>query len=126
MELDQIHHQASPERFPLHSLERRKADIVKLFAQDHLFYAEDRSQIIGFASVVKRKDALVIEHLYVEPEFRHQKVATKIVEKIFEKIPDKEIFASVYAFNSPAIKFYDQLFELSSLVFKRSKQKIVN
>jgi ribosomal protein S18 acetylase RimI-like enzyme len=121
-ELDQIHHQAVPERFPLFSVKKRKEDILKMQDQGFLFYAESHSQIIGFASVLKCKDALMIEHLYVQPKARHKKIGTKIVERIFEKFPQQEIFASVYAFNSDAIKFYQSIFELSSLVFKRKKQ----
>lgn len=121
IELDKIHHQSAPERFPSYSLEKRKEDIRKILEQGYLFYAVCHSQIIGFASVLKRKEALMIEHLYIQPEFRHKKIATKVVESIFEKFPNQEIFASVYAFNSEAIKFYGNLFELSSLVFKRKK-----
>ncbi len=117
--LDKIHHEAAPERFPLHSLEQRKEDIQKIFGHGCVFYAEYGSQIIGFASVLEKGDALVIEHLFVKPEFRLNKVATKLVESIFAKFPAKEIFTSVYAFNSEAIKFYEKLFKLSSLVFKR-------
>ncbi len=118
-ELDQIHHRAIPERFPLFSLKRRKEDILKIIDQGYFFYAVINSEIIGFASVFKRKDALIIEHLYVQPDARHKKIGTKIIESIFEKFPQQEIFASVYAFNSEAIKFYQSVFELSSLVFKR-------
>jgi len=121
IELDEIHHKAAPERFPLYSLEKRKEDIQKIYEHGYLFYAEYNSQIIGFASAIKRKDALMIEHLYIQPGFRRKHLATKLVEKIFEKFPDKEIFASVYAFNSDAAKFYGKKFELSSLVFRKSK-----
>lgn len=120
-ELDQMHHQAVPERFPLFSFEKRKEDILKMLDQGHLFYAVINSQIIGFASVSKRKDALMIEHLYVQPDARHKKIGTKIVQCIFEKFPKQEIFVSVYAFNSNAIKFYQSIFELSSVVFKKKQ-----
>ncbi len=120
-ELDKIHNEAESEKFPLFSLEKRKKDILKILEDGYLFYAEFQSQIIGFASILKRKESLLIEHLYVQTEFRHKKIGTKMVEDIFKHFPDKEIFASVYAFNSEAIKFYDSLFKLSSLVFKKGK-----
>lgn len=118
--LDKIHHEAAPDRFPLHSFDQRKNDLKKFFDHGCIFYAEDDSQIIGFASVLKKGDALVIEHLFVKPEFRLNKVATNLVESIFAKFPRNEIFASVYAFNSEAVQFYEKLFKLSSLVFRRT------
>ena len=81
--------------------------------------AEQNAQIIGFASVIAKGEDLVIEHLFVQPEFRLRKVATQLIEGIHTEFPNKEIFASVYAFNSAAIKFYEKLFKLSSLVFRR-------
>ncbi|PJD96485.1 MAG: hypothetical protein CK425_05805 [Parachlamydia sp.] len=116
-----MHHQSAPERFPLYSLEKRKEDILKILEQGYLFYAKFHSQIVGFASVLRKKESFMIEHLYILPEHRHKKIATKIVESIFKKFLNQEIFASVYAFNSEAIEFYKALFELSSLVFKRKK-----
>lgn len=121
VELDKIHHNASPKQFPLFSLERRKADIQRIFDQGYIFYAENNSQILGFASILIKENSLVIEHLYVKPEFRHNKIGTEIIENIFSAFPDKEIFTTAYAFNTQAINFYDNFFELSSLVFKRRK-----
>ncbi|MCC5833089.1 MAG: GNAT family N-acetyltransferase [Chlamydiales bacterium] len=119
--LDKIHHKAAPERFPIFNLEKRKNDLKNIIAHGSIFYAEKELQIIAFASVISKGDKLVIEHLYVEPAFRLKKIATKIVDKILAEFPNKEIFASVYAFNSEAIKFYEKTFSLSSLIFKISK-----
>jgi GNAT superfamily N-acetyltransferase len=123
MELDKIHHEFAPERFPLFFLEQRMEQILLLFRDGFLFYAEHGSETIGFASVLKRKEALIIEHLYVRPEFRQQKIGTRLVQFIFDYFPEREIFASAYAFNGDAIQFYAKLFEPSSLVFKRRKIK---
>lgn len=121
LELDIIHHVASPNQFPLFSLEKRKADLRKVLDNGYIFYAERDSQIIGFASVIKKEKGLVIEHLYVKAEYRHKKVGTQIIENIFSAFPDQEIFTTAYAFNDVAINFYDNLFELSSLVFKKKR-----
>lgn len=121
VELDEIHHKASPNQFPLFSLEKRKTDLRKVLDNGYIFYAERDSQIIGFASVIKKEKALVIEHLYVKPEYRHKKVGTQIIENIFSAFSDQEIFTTAYAFNDAAINFYVNLFELSSLVFKKKR-----
>ena len=119
MELDKVHNQASPEKFPLFAMEKRREDILKILDQGYLFYAKIHNQIVAFASVLKKKDALIIEYLFVLPEYRHKKIGTKLVKNIFAKFPNQEIFVSVYAFNEEAIKFYEPLFALSSLVFKK-------
>lgn len=118
LDLDKIHHSAAPSRFPLFVFEKRKQDLEKIFEHGHIFYAEGDSQIMGFASVIHKNEKLWIEYLYVQPECRLKKVGAQITKKIFESFPDKEIFASVYAFNDDAIKFYKKMFVLSSLIFK--------
>ncbi len=59
LELDSIPHLASPTQFPLFSLEKRKADLRKVFDNGYIFYAERDSQIMGFASVIKKEKVLV-------------------------------------------------------------------
>lgn len=122
VELDKIHHDAAPDRFPLLSITKRKNDIIELVKTGYIFLAEKNSQIVGFASVIKKGDSLLIEHLFVEPKFRHQNIATQIVEKIFDSFPDKEIFTTAFAFNKEAIEFYKCFFELSSVVFRKPRK----
>lgn len=121
--LDRIHHESAPERFPLFPLDQRKQDLISLFKKGCIFYVEDEVQVIAFASVINKGESLLIEHLFVEPEFRLQKIATKLIEAILSKFPNKEIFASAYAFNTDAIQFYQKLFKLSSLVFKKDDKE---
>ena len=116
--LDQLHHSTAPNRFPMFSFEKRKQDIEKLIEQGSIFYAEQDTQILGFASVVQKNEKYWIEWLYVAPEFRLKKVATKLCQHIFAHYLEKEVFVSVQAFNHEATKFYQKLFILSSLTFK--------
>ena len=119
-DLDKIHHEVAPDRFPLYSLDQRKEYLQTIFDRGCIFYAEQNSQMIGFASVLKKGDALIIEHLFVKPEFRLNHIGKELVESIFSKFPTIEIFASVYAFNYGAIHFYEKFFNLSSLIFRRT------
>lgn len=122
VELDKIHHDAAPDRFPLLPIAKRKNDIIEIIKTGYIFFAEKNSQIVGFASVIKKGDSLLIEHLFVEPKFRHQNIATKIVMKIFDSFPEKEIFTTAFAFNKDAINFYKSFFELSSMVFRKPRK----
>ena len=71
----------------------------------YLFYVENDSHMIGFAAVINHGDALFIKYLFVLPEYRRRQLATRLVREIFSKFPDKEILATVYAFNADAVKF---------------------
>ena len=122
LELDKIHNESAPERFPLHSLETRKEDLKKILDCGYIFYAQNGSEVVAFASLLNKENALVLEHLFVKPEYRLQSIATTLIKNIFEEFSDREIFTTAYAFNSQAIKFYSNFFELSSLVFKKNQK----
>lgn len=121
LELDKIHHDKMPSRFPLYSSEKRLDDLRCILNKGSIFYVEDLGKIIAFASVIKKGESLVIEHLYVQKEHRYHGIATSLVNFIFEQFPDDDIFVSVYAFNQDAIKFYEKFFSLSSLIFKKNR-----
>ena len=63
-------------------------DIQQIVTQGYVFYVEIGSQIVGFASVLKKENALVIEHLYVKPEFRLKRVGAELIEHIFQSFPE--------------------------------------
>lgn len=117
--LDKMHHEHDPSRFPLFSFEQRKKDVLDIAGAGYLFYAQFNENFVGFATVSKKAHSLMIDHLYVESAFRHKHVGTKLVTCIFDTFQGQDIFTSVYAFNAEALNFYQTLFEMSSVVFKR-------
>ncbi len=120
MELDLIHHNAAPERFPLFSLEQRKHFISQTIDNGYVFYIQNDSEIIGLATVVKKtENRFLIEQIFLKKIFRSQGLGKKLIKKIFCYLQKGEVFASVYSFNTEAINFYSNLFELSSIVFRK-------
>lgn len=119
LELDEFHHEASPSQFPIQPYEKRVEDLKSILKNGHVFFAMLNHEIIAFASVAKKSRHLFIEHFFVKPEFRHKKVGSELIDRIFEKFPSQDIYTSVYPFNKGAISFYEKKLRLSSLIFKR-------
>jgi len=83
-ELDKIHNKQDPSRFPIFSLEKRQRDIEKLLKDGYIFLEKEGEDIIAFACVVKKGEkTLLIEHLFVKPEFQLRGIASRMLEHIF-------------------------------------------
>lgn len=119
-ELDEFHVKAGGGRFVPRSQDERIASLKTLInGGGFLTICQESGTINGFLAMSKLGERKYrIEYILVREEKRRSGMGKRLIEKGLQGIGTSEVFVSVYWFNQEAVKFYDRIFQRSSVVYR--------
>ena len=116
-ELDLLHIENLPDRFNT----RTKGDRVKNL--ENILYGGGvilHQSNDGFIAIKNSKNnKFWVEYLYVKKGARRKGLASALLRAAENELQNSELFVSVYCFNKEAIDFYKNIFQCSSIVYRK-------
>jgi len=90
---------------------KKLSDSIKDFTENDIFLvARKGERIIGYIYAEKQKERIILEAMYILPEFQGKGVSQALWEETLKYIPQETpIYLNVLALNSKAINFYKKI-----------------
>lgn len=75
------------------------------------YFMLDNEDIVGFISVVPKRDMVFIAETFIKPEFRNKGFGTKMVEELKTIYSKKPFHLDILVNNTKAFDFWDRCFD---------------